>query len=353
MGGWLPQANAQANNMKPSQTNIPGRLVTVPVKLVNDRPYVEAEVNGQKLLFLLDTGASSHFIQDKIARDLRLSRVGQTSSQMGFGGTFNASTIASVSLLRIGGAEFRNFEIIMDPRPAGAVYGGDDVAGILGYPLFSGCTLRVDYPASEVVLSSDSLNNTRDKGTHTLRGSDTPTVRIRIGKSYYDILVDTGASAGLLVPDRLVQFVAPKEDLSRAPDTKSQGIGTGLQDMWNIQIPYDFILDPFTLAKPTAAAFKPSGMVIYTDMKNQLIMGGKVLKYYVATFDQRRNLLKLQGPERLMIEKGQIVPDPSASSTISQSASSSSSPTATRTPGPYRKVAPANAPRPVRYPGRE
>ena len=63
----------------PSSTHLGRETVTVPMKLVMNRPTVEVKVNGQgPYLFVLDTGAGTNVLDPKLAKELGLESSGET-----------------------------------------------------------------------------------------------------------------------------------------------------------------------------------------------------------------------------------------------------------------------------------
>ncbi len=125
-----------------------GKIAELDVRFDNNRPLVEAEINGQKVIFLLDTGAEISTLSGAAAERLGLRAVPTGGEMMGVGGRrrLNMITLQSLKLADSNIGEFRIGVI------SGDDFGDPRVVGLLGRDLFGQTEVEFDLGEGKVRL---------------------------------------------------------------------------------------------------------------------------------------------------------------------------------------------------------
>jgi hypothetical protein len=142
----------------PQSLDLGAAPVAVPLVGPVTMPLVDVLVNGRgPYRLLVDTGANVTLLQGRVARELRLPvlRPGRESQ------------LVRVERLEIGAARFTGLV-------AGARDWREDIDGVLGFNLFSGCLLTFDYPAGTLVLERGIPSRGQRDGSDSVRGGGGP-----------------------------------------------------------------------------------------------------------------------------------------------------------------------------------
>ncbi|HET9620626.1 MAG TPA: aspartyl protease family protein [Kofleriaceae bacterium] len=126
------------------------RAAQVPFDLINNHIYIHAEVDGQPVRFLVDTGGSNVLTPAAAAR-LGLPAAGKLAVG-GTGETKADLAIARGHTLAVGDVQLDrpvfyviNFDDLED-------FEGEHIDGLVGFELFHRLAVRIDYPARQLVL---------------------------------------------------------------------------------------------------------------------------------------------------------------------------------------------------------
>jgi predicted aspartyl protease len=151
-------ANAAGNPWPPALLKQAG-FVEVPLHVGKTRLFeLDVEVSGEKLLFLLDTGASYLVLDCKVAERMKLATK-KAPGQVGGLGTADAATqVARLESLRVGEFDSVPFEtLVMDLAAVNEsrVHEGDRPChGLIGAAFLDYHHAVVDYPARKLYLKS-------------------------------------------------------------------------------------------------------------------------------------------------------------------------------------------------------
>lgn len=175
----------------PQSFDLGAAQVAVPLVGPVTTPLVDVLLNGRgPYRLLVDTGANVTLLQGRVARELRLPilRPGKESQ------------LVEVERLEIGRARFGGLV-------AGARDWREDIDGVLGFNLFSGCLLTFDYPARTLLLERGALPaaNGVDRIPFEVGEGRHPFVDLQIGDSRMRFLLDTGAAQWLTIPKAMAQ----------------------------------------------------------------------------------------------------------------------------------------------------
>lgn len=175
----------------PASFDLGAASVVVPLVGPETKPLVEVRLNGRgPYRLLVDTGANVTLLQGRVARELelRILRPGKESQ------------LVEVDRLEIGHARF-------DGVVAGARDWREDIDGVLGFNLFSGCLLTFDYPARTLVLERGALPSANgvDRIPFEVGERGHPFFDLQIGDSRMRFLLDTGAAQWLTIPKAMAK----------------------------------------------------------------------------------------------------------------------------------------------------
>lgn len=135
------------------EMSAPGRLHTIPFRLVDDKVIVQARVNDGDLVdFVMDTGAEQTVLSQRVARQLGVRPVSTTLSagvgEVGFRG-LQAGRLES---LEFGSLGIRNLPALIKSPPLGGLPTPEAEAFS---PLAVGLSMIVDYARREIVIGED------------------------------------------------------------------------------------------------------------------------------------------------------------------------------------------------------
>ena len=135
----------------PQKLVLNGDEVHVPFDLEGFIPVLKFTLpDGTRARMVLDTGAGCVVITPELAASMHLTtRPSPAGSYRDAGGTFTPTGIASVRQIQIRAARFENFDAAMARLPY--------LDALLGWPLFYGTLLTIDYSGRQIVLKRGSL----------------------------------------------------------------------------------------------------------------------------------------------------------------------------------------------------
>jgi hypothetical protein len=260
---------------------------SAPLKLRRAMPFVQVMVNGRgPFTFGIDTGTGTEALVAPAHADaLSLPSAGTVEAGDPSGKNPRHLRQVKVATLSVAGVDFTGI--------TAAVYAPSQAEGrcdgILGFPLFRGRLLTIDYPGSRLLLGTGSLSPPADGTTVPFRAPDgVPVVDLRVGSETVPAVVDSRGS-GLALPASL----APRLKLAGEPMVIGRGRTiSGEFEVRGVDLAEDVRLGPYTFQRPFVGLHPefPIGNV-----------GGIVLRAFVVTFDQRARLLRLEAPERTLV----------------------------------------------------
>jgi predicted aspartyl protease len=130
-------------------------VARIPFELTNNLVLLQARVNdSESLPLILDTGASTSVVNQRLVEELGLNIEGEVEATTG-GGTVKASFVRGVTL-SIPGVEVPNVTLAAIPLSGFEAGLGQPVGGIIGYDIFKLYVVEIDF-ASRVVRLYEPL----------------------------------------------------------------------------------------------------------------------------------------------------------------------------------------------------
>jgi hypothetical protein len=278
-----------------------GSRVSLPISILSDRIVLKTQINGRKVDFQLDSGASGILLDSSVAQALKIPLYGKLTETTA--GTYLASR-AIVPAIVIGGLTMQNVAVETAPFHWFAS-DGTPIAGLIGYDLLASRVVHVDY-VNQVVEAIDPSSFTPPAGAIALPirlDDQVPAISARIGATASQkFVLDTGADRSLL----LAEFVA-----AHPADTTDQGLGEEMTDS------YPFVEDssgvggeiPLRPVQVTgldlASVHLPRWLFLVTQNSNAFnqedydgLIGQDVLRNFDLYFDYKKSTVYLVPNER-------------------------------------------------------
>jgi predicted aspartyl protease len=251
--------------LPPKVTRLDAANVRVPLVGTKTLPLVNVKLNGKgPYKLLVDTAANVTLLQMRVADELRLPvlRPGDTSK------------LVSLKTLEIGGAHFEDLVV-------GARAWKEDIDGVIGFNLFADCLLTLDYPRQQLGMRTGTLPaaNGRDIFVYGL-DNRSPTLEFMIGNQRFNILVDTGAAQGLVIPKATADKLRFAGDLVPGPTLST----------------FDTAASRSRLGKLAETIkigiHQIDGLTVHV-WEDVPVLGSALFKDFVLTFDQKNRTLKI------------------------------------------------------------
>ena len=202
--------------------------VRLPARIENGRIYVRLTIAGRGLDFLLDSGASSLYIDEDVARSLRLATYGKGTRTVA--GNFSTSRVIA-PLVSVGPLAMR--DVVMRTIPIARQESPDTrVVGLLGFDFLDAVGIKIDYEGGTVdALRPGALAPPNGAVPVDVRlGGQMPAARATLGDATgEDFILDTGSDLGLVVFQRFVR--AHPDSVISLPDERlklASGVGGSL-----------------------------------------------------------------------------------------------------------------------------
>jgi predicted aspartyl protease len=207
---------------------------TTPFELTSDKPFVEVNVNGKPLSFVLDTGDNVGWVvATSRAEELGISIEDEQTVRMGAGeGVEVAVGNASGLTFAVGDITMTNQAAIVFPLRHVAEFEGRPIDGLIGANFFERYVVRIDYQHRRLAFYDSETFKYWGDGTvvplEMLTGW--PTIRSKIitpdGRSREaHLMVDTGVRMAVVFTRPYVEASELDESL---PDLISAEVGGGI-----------------------------------------------------------------------------------------------------------------------------
>jgi predicted aspartyl protease len=270
---------AEQPHYQPAGMELPAGGAQAPLKLMDRLPLVEVRINGRgPFLLVLDTGASLTALDRRVATQLGLDpHKSVTVSGATLGGVQTAEVV-ELGTLDLGGGRFSGVEAVVVDLGF-VVEGHRSVDGLLGFGVFEGCLLTLDYPAGTVTLEPGELPNRADDDVIPfLKAQGVPRVRLPLAGRSVTVTVDSGANGCLTLPRSLrkrVPFQAPPVAMGRIQRATEDPEATLARLDGTLKIGPHSVKDPLVRLAGRAG-----------------VMGSQILQHFVVTFDQKHSRVR-------------------------------------------------------------
>ena len=270
-----------------------GTSARLPMAIHNNHVFVDVEVDGHPLRFMLDTGGVN-LVATAAARRIGLASLGAIEAR-GPGDKSVASGFARAERIVIGGAVVLERQLlrVLD-MPGFDDVEGVQVDGVLGVELFKRLVVRIDYARRELLLA-DSATFAAPPAAHssaiTFFGHF-PGIAGEIDGVAGQFWLDTGNRGGLVL---LVPFIEANGLRDRyatsAPTTIGWGIGGRAEG--RLARGGRLVLGDVVVEAPVLRLPAGNGGALATRHVAGNI-GGEILRRFVVTFDYARRAVHLE-----------------------------------------------------------
>jgi hypothetical protein len=263
----------------------PVRVVAeMPMLFRGTSPAVSVMVNGKgPFLFMIDTGGQGKARADlSLVGRLGIAAVGQAVSGDGSGRNDRRLDLVTFDRLNVGGVVFRHVPALSREYNSSAKL--PPIAGILGYNLFDGYLLTLDFIGKRVRLERGALPPADGKTILDYEAPyDTPVVEMTMGGMRLVADMDSGDIGGITFPEALVQA------LPHIGDPRVVGTGRTISNEFQlseVKLRGVLRIGEHELADPT---------VRFNQVHDNINLGAAFLGGYTVTFDQKNRRVRIVG----------------------------------------------------------
>ncbi len=275
IGGLGAACRTPARHYVPAETIFPPGGAVLPTRLCDGLFLVEAELNGQgPFTLIVDTGARGVALTTELHERL---------------GTVGEEWHGWLDSLRVGPFEARDLSYTVHDFEDVAEAFGARLDGLLGFKVFEGLLLVMDYPAEEVRVERGPLASDGSDGSIAYLEDEfeRPWLPIAIGEHRGRVLIDTGAAAGLHL--RTLEGVPMAAELRPAGRYATLA---GKRELRLGRAAVDARIGPIVLERPLIGLADRDPTV-----------GEEVLRHFRLTFDPLGRRMKIDpaspGPVRM------------------------------------------------------
>ncbi len=285
----VPVANAQLHPPDARATWTFGNPAPFPVTLTPTRLLVDATVNGVKGRFILDTGASAIALDEGFADRAKVTKLNVTGSAVGLYGAQHTD-MRRANSISLGGNTLSNVIVEAQDFTSGDYRGLDqkNYDGLLGYDLFAGATVRVDFQAVTMAIADPSAQHGDPPGLGVTTDTSgwVPTIPMTLNRTLaVKAMLDTGNPAAIVFgPDLLYKYHLR---MARNVGVK---VGFGSVECGNIDT---LQIGPITYYGEAACKLD-SALVA----GRRMLVGLDFLRHFAVTFDYPHGRLFLQPSPR-------------------------------------------------------
>jgi len=197
----------------------PANSHEIPIEIIRGMIYLEAEMNGTKGFFILDTGAPTLIVNQDHA-------VGQHSDALSINAGIQVVE-TKVKSFKLGGIRKRNLDALALDLSHLEIASGRQILGLVGYNVFERFALSFDFDQKRLFLSPSSqkirpsLHQPSASLPFTLH-EHLPIVKVQIGGKTLKFGIDTGAASNLL--DQRLLKQSAQLPIQYLPNEEIQGL---------------------------------------------------------------------------------------------------------------------------------
>lgn len=191
----------------------------IPIEIIRGMIYLEAEINGRRGSFILDTGAPTLIVNQAKAK-------GQQANALSLNSGIQVVE-TKVRSFKIGRIKKRNLEALALDLSHLERASGRQILGLIGYNVFEQFALLFDFDQRLLFLSPSSqkiqpsLHQPVTSFSFTLH-DHLPIVKVRVGGNLLQFGIDTGAATNLM--DQRILNQSAELPIKYLPDEEIQGL---------------------------------------------------------------------------------------------------------------------------------
>lgn len=179
------------------------------VTMTPDRVLVDATVNGVKGTFILDTGTAGLLLDQSFADRAHVKNLNSSDEAAGIGGAF-ATQRRLIDTLTVGGNTLSHVQVTSEDLERFDYRGLDakGYAGLIGYDLFAGAVVRLNFSNSTMTITDPSttdLSSEHGIVANVDLSEEIPAIPMTLdGRFLVSTLLDSGTPALVLFSPALV-----------------------------------------------------------------------------------------------------------------------------------------------------
>lgn len=281
----VPSCTTVQNDFVPTRVQLPGGIVSVPIVLENDCAFVEGMINGHgPYRFLLDTGTGVLILSDRVASDLNLPNTSHTAKGvLPTGAKAAALRVVSVSELSLNTAALGDLCAVVRKLDS-FEHIPLECDGILGFQVFKDCLLTIDFPKRRLQLGRGALvrsDNLRIVSTDIVGGTPRIPVLIGLGTEkpiVVKMVVDTGFNGCVALPGEPEAYPFAWEPIRESTFVSGGEVSRNVVGVLRAKM----VVGDQVVENPTVCYVNGDGLI-----------GTRILRSYVVTFDQVHRLVRL------------------------------------------------------------
>ena len=261
-----------------------------PIVVTPTRVLVDATVNGVKGRFILDTGASSIFLNERFADRAKVAKIGAGGTAVSLYGAERVD-IRRADSIEIGGNTLTNAVVEAQDFNARDYWGLDrqNYDGLLGYDVFAAAVVRLDFQAATMTITDPQAQLGDPPGLPIV--TDTASNRVPAipmtlnGSLAVNAMLDTGNPATIIFgPDLLYKYHL------RMARRITNVLGMGSIECGNVET---LQVGPITYGGEAACKLE-SGLI----SGRKILVGLDFLRHFTVVFDYPQGRLFLQPSRR-------------------------------------------------------
>ena len=276
-----PAAAHEPPKSIPKNTILSGEA-SAPLDLSKGHVIVEVRLNGKgPYRMFLDTGAGTTVLDDDLARELGLAVLDTTRLGDPVDPQAIRADVVELDSITVGTARFEGVRAVAWDRSTLRSHMPGAPRGVLGVGVFHDVVVALDYPKAQVRMRRDMLPE--PDGRRILDYTSPmgiPVVPVRVGDRVYQAHLDSGSPGGFNLP------LAQKDSVRLAGELKEVGRGRTANTelvIWGGQL-----ADTMRIGSHEF----PQAMVQFNDRLPEANLGGRVLREFVVTLDQKNRRVR-------------------------------------------------------------
>lgn len=196
---------------------------SVPIEIVDNRPFVAVKIKERTFHFVLDTGGYNS-IETEAAKELNL-ELRDKFQMPGAGEKTSDAWSTTIENFSVGNQNFTNRKFYVLPlKEIKEALKLPYLDGIIGYDFFGKSVLQIDYPNKK---ASFFTRFTGKEGTpFTIYGSHIPQVEVEIDDTKSRFVIDTGDRSNLTISQKISSELV-KQNKYELSEEKITGYGLG------------------------------------------------------------------------------------------------------------------------------
>jgi len=307
--GLMGAAGCQTSwpRLVPGETRLQ-RPITIPAEPLGRMLVVEVHINERgPYRLLLDTGSGATVLPGDLVEELDLAASPLEETRVvRSGGGYVAVDHRRARAMRIGGLELRRVDVAVHdlPKALAEPKNAPPIHGLLGLRVFNDVLLTIDLEAAElrVVPYARGLveNRARVIQARSRRGQAL-LVPAKLGRWDTLVMLDTAADVGLLLHPPLSGYLL----WAFGPVPAGRMVTpTGQVELRRGRLAQDLRIGPHLIRRPIAVVPSQTPEVVARSPGEPLfgappdsVLGTELLRRFIITIDQRRNLVRLTPKE--------------------------------------------------------